>query len=343
METQKEHWIPIIVIILFIAIAGLTYLQDSITNRPTQTQPVTVLELAGPIKTPRAELSGLGWHGNILILLPQHPERFGNGDGALFSITKNEILDVLNGNRKTPLEPALISLVAPGVKEFLKNFRGYKSITFNNNQVFLTAEAQVGGSIQSYLIAGNIEPNSSKIILSTRKVVKIPKTFTSANRSGESLLIEGNSILTLFEVNGDKLNPLPTAHVFDLTLNQQDTISFPKIEFRITDAAAESGNNFWVINYFFPKDSDLATNYDPLALKYNKLIVQTEQTEVERLVEMTYSPKGITLADSPPIQLTLDENNSRNLEGLALLDDKGFLLATNKYPATMLLFVERPK
>ncbi len=44
--------------------------------------------------------------------------------------------------------------------------------------------------------------------------------------------------------------------------------------------------------------------------------------------------------DRAPIQLTLvDEATVRNWEGIARLDGRGFLIATDTYPATILAFV----
>lgn len=343
MENRNENWIPILVIILFISIVGMSSMIDSLDVPTAQEQPVTELELAGPITNPRAELSGLGWHGDTLILLPQYPERFGDGDGALFALSKADIIATLDGTRHAPLEPTQVPLFSPGLKEAIKYFRGFKSIVFNGDQVFLTAESQTETLTYGYLVTGKIAPDSSKITLSTDKVAEIPITFPSGSYSFESILIEDDSVLTLFEVNGAGLNPIPTAHVFDFDLNPMGTIPVPNIEYRLTDAAADSGDSFWVIDLFFPRDSELATGNDPLAEKYGKGPTHVKHDEVERLVEMTYSPDGITLAGTAPVQLVLDGNKSRNLEGLVLLDNRGFLLATNKYPATMLLFVEKSK
>ena len=40
---------------------------------PAEAQ-VRVIPLAAPLDTPRAEISGLAWHGDDLILLPQYPD-----------------------------------------------------------------------------------------------------------------------------------------------------------------------------------------------------------------------------------------------------------------------------
>lgn len=196
--------------------------------------------------------------------------------------------------------------------------------------------------MHGYLVTGQISSDQSEITLDTSKIAEIPVAFPSENHTDEAILIENNSILTFFEVNGANLNHTPAAHVFDFNLNSEGTISFPNIEYRVTDAATDSGNSFWVINYFFPGDIDLATNNDPLAEKYGKGKTHTQHSQVERLVEMNYSPNGITLANSAPVQLTLDGDNARNIEGLALLDNKGFLIVTDKFPSTLFMFVPRP-
>ena len=339
MENHNKHWIPIFLLILLIAFAGWYYSQHRPAVTTALEQPVTVLELTGSIAVPEAELSGLAWHGETLILLPQYPERFGYGDGAFFALPKTDILAAMDG--KTPLEPSVVTLNASGLKESIPNFQGYESIAFNGDQVFLTIEAGNGTDMHGYLVSGEIAADESEITLDTSNVVEISMAFPSDNHSDEAILIMGDSVLTFFEINGAELNAAPAAHVFDFSLEAQGTIPFPNIEYRVTDAAVDSENSFWVIDYFFPGDTDLAVKDDPLAEKYGEGPTHAQQDQVERLVEMTYSPDGITLTDTAPVQLTLDGDTARNIEGLVLLDDKGFLLVTDKFPSTMLMFVKR--
>lgn len=339
MEPRNNHWIPIFLLFLLIALAGWYYSQNPPVASAIE-QPVTILELTGPAADRDAELSGLGWHGEMLILLPQYPERFGAGDGVLFALPKADILTALNS--QMPLEPALISLNAPGLKEGIPNFQGYESITFNGNQVFLTIEAGEGTDMHGYIVSGTISEDSSQITLDASNVVEIPVGFPSDNHTDEAILIMNGSILTFFEINGADYNPAPVSHVFDFDLNPQGTIPIPNLEYRLTDAAADDGNNFWVINYFFPGDTNIAPSIDPLTEKYGEGPTHAEQDQVERLVKMTYSPNGVKFANSAPIQLTLDGDVARNIEGLVLLDQQGFLLATDKFPSTLLMFVPIP-
>ena len=56
-------------------------------------------------------------------------------------------------------------------------------------------------------------------------------------------------------------------------------------------------------------------------------------------VEFQYNEEGITRIDQPPIQLQLLPDDLRNWEGIVRLDDRGFLIVTDKFPETILGFV----
>lgn len=60
------------------------------------------------------------------------------------------------------------------------------------------------------------------------------------------------------------------------------------------------------------------------------------------MVKFKYSSAGVHLLDESPFFLMLDEEDVRNWEGLVVLDDRGFLMATDKYPFTILAFVPAP-
>jgi hypothetical protein len=126
-------------------------------------------------------------------------------------------------------------------------------------------------------------------------------------------------------------------------LNPLGIVSFPPIEYRISDAVlASDGIHFWVVNCFYPGDKDLLPLFDPLTARFGQSLTHSQNDAVERLVKMQYSEKGITLADKAPILLRLIADSNRNWEGLALLDGRGFLLMTDKFPETILVFVPTP-
>ena len=124
-----------------------------------------------------------------------------------------------------------------------------------------------------------------------------------------------------------------------------DTGKLVTIEYRITDSTDLDGTGrFWALNYFWPGDkTELKPAADALAAKYGEGSTHARFTTVERLVEFQYTETGISLVDTPPIQLELiDDDNSRNWEGVVRLDGIGFLLMTDTHPETILGFVPAP-
>jgi hypothetical protein len=113
----------------------------------------------------------------------------------------------------------------------------------------------------------------------------------------------------------------------------------------VTDATAVDGNGrFWVINYLYPGDiTKLNIAQDGIAAQFGMGATHAASQTVERLIELQLITDGITLTDTPPIQLELlPDDEARNWEGIVRLDDAGFILATDKFPETILGFVERP-
>jgi len=159
--------------------------------------------------------------------------------------------------------------------------------------------------------------------------------------SHETLLIFHDNLYTIYEANGKNVNQVPVVHVFDLSLESRSEIGMPNIEYRVTDATEpNAAGEFWAINYFFPSDSsDLKPALDQLALDYGVGASHRDADPVERLVKFAISDDGITLVDRIPIYLTLRQEDSRNWEGLVQFGE-GFLLVTDKFPTTILAYVE---
>jgi hypothetical protein len=140
--------------------------------------------------------------------------------------------------------------------------------------------------------------------------------------SDESIVVFGRRVITFYEANGLNVNANPSAYSLDLDLHPMDRLSFPTIEYRVTDASHVDANGlFWVINYFYPGDKT-----------------------VERLIPLQFTEDGIVPVQKPPIQLELlPDDEARNWEGLVTLDDLGFLLVTDEFPETLFGFVAFPE
>jgi hypothetical protein len=303
---------------------------------------VVVIPLAGPVADQDAEVSGMAWYGDTLILLPQYPSRLlDQHDGALFALDREEIIAFLEGSGSSPLQPVPVPLDAPGLAQQIQGYEGYEAIVFDGDRAFATIEAGRGGSAMGYLVTGTMEPDLSALRIDPSTLTEIEPQAALSNMTDETVLVTDEGLVTIYEANGPAVNPDPVAHLFDSKLAPMGTIPFPNIEYRITDATAlDVANRFWAVNYFWPGDTKLKPGADPLTERFGEGLTHAKYTTVERLVEFQYDDEGISLVDVAPLQLELiDDDHARNWEGVVRLDDRGFLLVTDKHPETILGFV----
>lgn len=298
------------------------------------------LAITGPLLDANAEISGMAWHGDDLILLPQYPDFSGSyspESGFLYTLTKAEILAQLDGD-SAPLAPRPIPFSAPGLT--IAGFEGFEAIAFDGDTAFVTVEAS-GVRTNALLLKGTLAPDLSRFDLDVAGRATIGSQSNISNLSDETLLLVGGSVLTVHEANGAAVNPSPVAHRFGHDLVASGTVPFPRVEYRVTDATAIDGaSRFWAINYFWTGNTALVPDSDPIAETWGEGPTHASLQTVERLIELQYSGDGITLVDRPPIQLVLSsDDDSRNWEALARLDERGFVLATDKFPGTIIAFV----
>lgn len=307
-------------------------------------QAVVAIPLSGPLAQSKAEVSGLAWYGDYLIVLPQYPSIFGADDESfVFALPKSDLLAFVEGSLSGPLEPTPVLFVEPNWGAQIDGFQGYEAIGFNGDRAFLTIEADSGPDMASYLVAGAISADLSALRLEASSLVEVPQPVTLDNKADESLIVTDEVIITIYEASGVNENPAPMVHLYDLDLAALGALPFPNIEYRVTDATElDVDGRFWAINYLYPGDKGIDPADEALAQKYGQGYTHARHEQVERLVEFQYSASGLTLVDGPPIQLELTSDDSRNWEGLVRLDERGFLIMTDKFPETILGFVARP-
>jgi hypothetical protein len=303
---------------------------------------VQAIPLLGPASQDRAEISGMAWCGEELILLPQYPDRFEkDGTTSVFGITQVALEDYFSGANKDGIEPDLIPFDTGGMEQTLAGFEGFEAIVFNGTNFYVSIEARQADGMMGYLVKGTVASDCSQLVIDPDSLVSIPPQADIGNMSHETLVIYQNNLYVIYEANGVNVNPDPVAHVFDLSLEAHSTIDLPNIEYRITDATEpkESGV-FWAINYFFPGDaSDLEPAADQIALVYGVGVTHQESDPVERLLAFCIDKYGVQLVDQTPIYLELLDDDSRNWEGIVQFRD-GFLLVTDKFPTTILAYVK---
>ena len=308
---------------------------------------VVLLPLSGPLATPEAEVSGLTWKEDDLVVLPQFPELFGQGDIlGFFRLAKSDILSRISQTDTTPLQPTMVGCQAAGLMRIISGFDGLESMGIMDDRVYLTVEAKEDTVMAGYIVCGHYSMVEDQVVIDMTRLTSIPLGVNIYNVAEESMIIAGEKVITFSEANGQNVMAKPRAKVFDKTINFLGSVPFPAIEYRVTDATAlDEEGRFWIMNYFYPGEADkLKPGPDPEVEKFGAPEGWSEGQCVERLLELQWlEGQGIVRTDTPPINLRLrTDSQCRNWEALVRLDDIGFLIMTDKYPATLLAFVPNP-
>ncbi len=298
------------------------------------------IPLKGEAAERSLEPSGLAWYNNHLIIMPQYV----NGDSpAFYYIDKSEIINWLKGDRVGVIEPRRIGLEAPEYDSIINGFQGFEAICFTGDNAVLLMESKHENVMGGYLVKGRMNWKKKQLVLDSHYEILSPPVNIK-NMAYESVLATKYGYMALFEANGANVNPNPQAEFLSKSLKKKKLKPIPSVEYRLTDVTAlDKQNRFWAINFFWPGERNrLLPAEDKLAKNFTLGKTHQQLEHVERLIEFQLKRNKVILTDSPPIQLKLDEKETRNWEGIARLDDKGFLLIVDEYPRTILAFIPYP-
>ena len=318
----------------------LEALFETLPARAAIERPVTLLPLQGSLAQPEAEVSGLAWYGDTLVLLPQYPHRWGNN---LYGLHRQDIAAALQDNPARGLEPFPIPLASADALRVLEGYEGVEAIAFHDDTVFISVEARMRGFMQGYLLQGAVIGDLDAIRLDPHSVVTLAPQTRFMNKAYEALLPLPDGAAALYEVNGQAMNAAPVALRYARALPSLSSLPFPNIEYRITDATAmQADGTFWVVNFHWPGEKRLQPATDGISERWLKGPSHARTDIVERILTLRYRQGRVDLVDAPPIEIAiLNETVARNWEGIALWGQEGFLIVTDQFPTTLLAFVAR--
>jgi hypothetical protein len=309
-------------------------------RRAPETRPVPIAIEGGP-ELPSAEISGLAWRGDELVLLPQYPARFGPDGGALFVADRGALEDAVDHRSHRPVRVREVPLIARGLESALPDFDGYEAIAFAGDDVYLSVENRDHGDhVAAYLVRGHAEGTPlQRIVVDIAKRAPLRAQADLPNTGYEALVVVGPRVLALYEANGD-VNPSPRVLAFDRELTPLPDLPLTHVEYRITDAtASDAHGRFWVTNYHWPS-APWPAGVCQLTERYGQGETHARCRTVERLVELQATATGVNTTDRAPILLSLvDDEHARNWEGAVRLPGRGFLIMTDEHPASILAFV----
>ncbi len=355
MEGWTDGWsgmscIRLIIFLWSAMVAGSALAGDPVEHvhplRHAATVDAVLLPLDGPLAHPRAEVSGLTWKDESLIILPQFPDIFGHDDFlGFFMLDKAEILSRIDDLNPAALVPVKVYCEAAGLMRIISGFDGLEAMGIMEDRVYMTVEAKDDTVMAGYLVCGHYGMTDNQVVIDMTRLTSIPMGVNIPNIAEESMIISGDKVITFSEANGKNICEKPMAKIFDKTINFLGSIPFPAIEYRVTDATAlDSEGRFWIMNYFYPGDREkLEPATDQEVMKFGAPEDWSEGQCVERLLELRLLDDRIVRTETPPINLRLSEDGRcRNWEAIVRFDNDGFLLMTDKYPGTLLAYVPNP-
>ncbi len=298
-----------------------------------------MIPLAPPLDSTRAEISDLAWLGDELLLLPQFPARLASGTrrgsgGSLFALSAKALRGAVDHVTDAPLAPREIPFDTNGVEARIDGFDGYEALAVKGDEAFFAIEARQQGGTVGYLVRGHVLPGP-RITLDAGldAVVKIAPPVSITNVGFEALTLDHGALLALFEVNGASLVSRPVARRFTSGFSELSPFSLAPLDYRVTAATSvDAKERLWVINYFWPGEPALARPDDD---------AHARATSVEQLVELVVRDGHVERTARAPLRLTPDgRGRARNWEGVVRFEGRGFLIAVDEHPETMLGFVE---
>ena len=298
-----------------------------------RTAEITSINLGEKFSNKDLQISGLDWHGNDLILLPQFPADF---NFKIFSVSKQDILHYLEGDQKA-LPVSEISFKENGLRDNILEPE-YEAIAFNGDRAYLLTEKE--NPMESYIVRAAISDGSLNI--ENNKYSKIPIPFDIFEMGCEALFIAEDTIYVFYEANGVNIFSQPVVFRFDLELNPLSPVSLPNIEFRVTDATQiDTDNSFWIINNFWEGEE---SKLQPAQDAFIPDVFNNRDHGVKRLIQLKLNAGSISFAGMHPIMLRPE---NWNWEGLVKLDNKGFLIINDEFSPepmkTSLGFIPYPK
>jgi hypothetical protein len=304
---------------------------------------VQIIPLAAPLDQDIAEISGLAWCQGRLVLLPQFPKRLSkDGESYFYYLERQQILDYIDGVSTQPLKPKPILVNENGLRKTVTFFDGFEAIACGDNKLWLSIEAlTLVGGYQSFVVPGVVDfTENPKITIDQKYMVQLETQSKLANMGDEAIVMHGGDVIAIHEVNDAAAVKKPKARRVNNRFLRSSELAFPNLPYRITDATElDEGQRFWAINYKYSGEEFSRNSTDPLEIKFGQGASHKKYDNVERLIEFQLDDGGISLLEQAPIQLLMTDVEGRNWEGIVRLKGRGFLLATDKHPATLLGFV----
>jgi hypothetical protein len=291
-----------------------------------------------------AEYSSLCWYQDKLILLPQYPSYFRSkiDEDVIFMLTKDQLSKAIKRKGKAILEVSKIQVVNNETYKLLPGYEGFEGICYDGNYFYLSVEFN-SSTQKGLVVKAQLSQDNKKLEILNDQHIILDLPANVFNASYESISSYNNDIYLIYEANGINVNNNAIVKKISSDLTKVEDVKFAAIEYRITDITAfDETGRAWAINYFWPGD---ASHYNPDEDNIPNSFPQTNNIEygVERIIPLIINDNEIKYDTSrDPIYIKKEARDvSYNWEGIVKYDNNSFILATDKFPKTVLRYLKK--
>jgi hypothetical protein len=316
---------------------------------PNDPVPVLSICLAGDAAARGNEYSGLAWHGDELFLLPQWSPRGLARARALPGFTGPWVYRIpgarlrawVDGADRAPIAPERVPFDALDLLADADS-QGFEAIDFDGDRAALLVERGDHDRMSGLLVTARLDP--ARGLALDRDALTLDVPMRSDNHAFEALTRVDGAWLALFEANGMNTSCASTALRVDPRGTEARAVAVESIPYRVTDATdADADRRFWVTQYSYRDVGD--TEECQRTIRAEGCFPEPVDCDprggaarsVERLLELR--DDGISVRTTGRVIRLLREDRARNWEGLARLDQRGFLMVTDEWPRSILGFV----
>jgi hypothetical protein len=294
--------------------------------KPMKYQPeAQEIRFKKPFDDPYDEISGMAWHGDNLIILPQWKEyqnketkkmKKKNEMKYVYSVKRKDIESflkiTLDSEKKKPVEYACVPLDDSAIVSKYKthgiDYDGFEAIVFNGDNVFLLVELKGDkeGGKGSVLIQGIWDKSSGRDVIKilSDPFVRIPpQAIKRRNLQYETLVSLDDEILILHEANGESFNRArredvgsnPYAYAFKRRSGNlsDSSILITPTDYRLTDATSiDNTDEFWITNFNYngelaPPNDDKGVVAQLIPFKYDRNRTMIE-SDIKRAISVSW-------------------------------------------------------
>jgi hypothetical protein len=319
---------------------------------PNDPVPVLAICLAGDAAARGNEYSGLAWHGDDLFLLPQWSPRGlararaqpGFTRPFVYRIAGARLRAWIDGRDRAPIAPERVDF---DLLDLDRNpdYQGFEALAFDGDRAALTVERGDRDRMSGLLVTARLDPARGLVL--DRDALTLDVPIRSDNHAYEALTLVDGAWLALFEANGMDTACASSALRVERRGGEPRAVAVESIPYRVTDATtADADGRFWVTQYSYRDVGDTAECERTIrAVGCFQEAVDCDPRggatrSVERLVELRAD--GVSVRATGQVIRFVREERARNWEGVARLDRRGFIVATDEWPRTILGFVPSP-